>query len=186
MQYVEGEEGCGGAAAFAWLVSLGAVSIRLMCEWDEKYTMRDTRSLLAEVADWSGISDLAVIGAMAEWRDRKTVFPAVLELGVTVREFARVHAGVERPTQIGMGSLLMAGSHVGHDAIIGDECEIAPNAVIGGCCILGNRVKIGMGAMIRPWIEIGDGARIGAGAVVTKNVPAGEVWAGNPARRLER
>lgn len=32
---------------------------------------------------------------------------------------------------------------------------------------------------------IGEDAVIGAGAVVTKDVPAGEVWAGNPARRLK-
>lgn len=32
--------------------------------------------------------------------------------------------------------------------------------------------------------HIGAGAVIGAGSVVTKDVPAGETWAGNPARRI--
>ena len=40
---------------------------------------------------------------------------------------------------------------------------------------------IGAGATILPGITIGERAMIGAGAVVTKDVPAGEVWAGNTA-----
>jgi acetyltransferase-like isoleucine patch superfamily enzyme len=41
---------------------------------------------------------------------------------------------------------------------------------------------IGSGAVILCGITIGRNAAIGAGAVVTKSVPDGEVWAGNPAR----
>jgi galactoside O-acetyltransferase len=33
-------------------------------------------------------------------------------------------------------------------------------------------------------VEIGEGALVGAGAVVTKNVPAWEIWAGVPARKI--
>jgi acetyltransferase-like isoleucine patch superfamily enzyme len=41
---------------------------------------------------------------------------------------------------------------------------------------------IGIGAIILKGVRIGCGARIGAGAVVTKDVPAGAMVAGNPAR----
>ncbi|WP_288607103.1 hypothetical protein [Prevotellamassilia timonensis] len=34
-------------------------------------------------------------------------------------------------------------------------------------------------------VTIGDGAIIGAGAVVTKDVPANQVWAGNPAKFIK-
>lgn len=44
--------------------------------------------------------------------------------------------------------------------------------------------SIGAGAVILPGLTIGAGAMIGAGAVVTKSVPAGETWVGNPARPL--
>ena len=68
--------------------------------------------------------------------------------------------------------------------MIGEDCEIAPMSAIAGHCTIGNRVRIGVGVMIRPYITIGEGARLGAGAVVISDVPAGEVWVGNPARRL--
>lgn len=42
--------------------------------------------------------------------------------------------------------------------------------------------SVGSGATILCGIEIGEKSLIGAGAVVTKNVPAGKVVAGNPAR----
>jgi UDP-2-acetamido-3-amino-2,3-dideoxy-glucuronate N-acetyltransferase len=50
--------------------------------------------------------------------------------------------------------------------------------------VVGDRVSIGSGATILGGIRIGDGAVIGAGAVVTKEVPAETVVAGNPAQAL--
>ena len=44
--------------------------------------------------------------------------------------------------------------------------------------------SIGSGATILCGIEIGENAIVGAGSVVTKNVPAGTIVAGNPARVL--
>jgi len=44
--------------------------------------------------------------------------------------------------------------------------------------------RIGAGAMIRAGVVIGEDARVGMGAVVLENVPRGETWAGNPARRI--
>lgn len=47
---------------------------------------------------------------------------------------------------------------------------------------IGNDVWIGGGTIVLPGVSIGDRAVIGAGAVVTKDVPADVVVAGNPAR----
>lgn len=46
--------------------------------------------------------------------------------------------------------------------------------------------SIGAGSTILPGITIGEYAMIGAGSVVTQNVPAGEVWVGNPAVLLKK
>jgi len=49
---------------------------------------------------------------------------------------------------------------------------------------IGPYAFVGTNAVIMPGITIGDGAVIAAGAVVTKNVPGYEVWAGVPARKI--
>jgi acetyltransferase-like isoleucine patch superfamily enzyme len=49
---------------------------------------------------------------------------------------------------------------------------------------IGNDVWIGAQAIIMPGVRIGDGAVIGAGSIVTRDVEAYEVVAGNPAKTL--
>jgi acetyltransferase-like isoleucine patch superfamily enzyme len=49
--------------------------------------------------------------------------------------------------------------------------------------VIGSKVFIGVGAIILPGVHIGDGARIAAGALVTRDVPAGAVMVGSPARQ---
>jgi acetyltransferase-like isoleucine patch superfamily enzyme len=41
--------------------------------------------------------------------------------------------------------------------------------------------SIGAGSTVLPGVIIGENAMVGAGSVVTKDIPAGEVWAGVPA-----
>ncbi len=43
---------------------------------------------------------------------------------------------------------------------------------------------LGANSVVMPGVTIGEGAVIGAGAVVTRDVPAWEVWAGVPAKRI--
>lgn len=52
--------------------------------------------------------------------------------------------------------------------------------------VIGNDVWIGANALIRSGVCIGNGAVIGMGSVVTHDVPAYEIWAGNPARCIGR
>lgn len=55
-----------------------------------------------------------------------------------------------------------------------------------GKVTIGKRVFIGVNTLIVNSVEIGDDAVIAAGSVVTKDIPAGEIWGGNPARFLKK
>ena len=52
--------------------------------------------------------------------------------------------------------------------------------------IIGNDVFIGMNSIILKGVHIGDRAIVGAGSVVTKDIPANEVWGGNPAKFIKK
>lgn len=43
-----------------------------------------------------------------------------------------------------------------------------------------------MNTLIVNAVNIGDGAVIGAGSIVNRDIPAGEIWAGNPARFIRK
>ena len=83
------------------------------------------------------------------------------------------------------------GSYVEHDCIIGDFVTFAPGVKCNGNIHIGNHAYIGAGAVIRQGtpsnpMRIGAGAVVGMGAVVTKDVAAGETVVGNPARPMQR
>lgn len=86
------------------------------------------------------------------------------------------------PGLISVGNYVTISSNVrilAHDASMGylteGTCKI-------GVVDIGNHVFIGHGAIIMCNVRIGDYAIIGAGSVVTHDVPAHTVYAGNPAR----
>lgn len=136
-----------------------------------------------------GRDQTAVIGHAPEHRDWRPGDPAIQpEVHETARveAFVTVDAGMTRATRVGAGTWLMKHVHIGHDALIGDRCELAPGTVICGHVELDEGVRCGANVTVLPYRKVGKGARIGAGAVVTRDVPPGEVWIGNPARPIDQ
>jgi len=67
--------------------------------------------------------------------------------------------------------------------------RIKDNTVKTAAIVIKNGVWIGGHCIILKGVTIGEKSIIGAGSVVTKNVPAYEIWAGNPAnfiRKIEK
>jgi len=144
-----------------------------------------------------GIHPLASIGGPPEhrgWNVGDPVLDPEIDASALIHAFCTVDAGVtgtdplgreRRPTTIGPRTFLQARVHVGHNAVIGADCEICAGVVVCGEVIIGDGVTVAGNSWIKPLVEIGDGAIIGGGSVVTKDVPPHEVWAGNPARHLK-
>lgn len=75
---------------------------------------------------------------------------------------------------------------IGHEAVLGAGAVLNPTVNISGGVSVGEAVLIGTGAQILQYRLIGDGATVGAGAVVTKDVPAGDVVSGIPAKSMKK
>tara|TARA_B100000287_G_scaffold360394_1_gene352767 strand:- start:17839 stop:18501 length:663 start_codon:yes stop_codon:yes gene_type:complete len=102
---------------------------------------------------------------------------------------AKIGKGVQLNSEnINDASMLIFGDGV----VVGGGATINGHLVESGEIVLapvrvGNGALIGGGSIVQPGCTIGDGAVIGSRAVVPKwtEVPAGEVWAGIPARFIK-
>lgn len=80
---------------------------------------------------------------------------------------------------IGAGSLICDSDM--HEIPLGSD-----NPVRQAPIAIGNKVFLGANTTVLKGVKIGDGAVIGASSVVTGNIPAGVIAAGNPARIIRQ
>lgn len=107
--------------------------------------------------------------------------------GVKMKGWCFIGAGVHfdemRPDLIELGNhvTITSGTH-----ILSHFYNPRRGRFYYGKVTIGDNVFIGMNTLIVNAVNIGDGAVIGAGSIVSKDIPAGEIWAGNPARFIKK
>lgn len=79
-------------------------------------------------------------------------------------------------------AVVYANAVVHHDSVVGKGAIVCAGVLIAGGVVIGAGAYLGVGAVVRDGVTIGKGALVGMGAVVTKDVAAGAVVKGVPAR----
>lgn len=121
-----------------------------------------SRSWRPTICKWGGVN---IICPQKTFIGENVIFDTNHPEDITIEEGVRLAAGVRIVTHF------MNPSTGGYDRGLVKVCKGA---------------YLGMGTMIVKPVTIGDGAIVGAGSIVTKDIPANEVWAGNPARFIRK
>jgi UDP-3-O-[3-hydroxymyristoyl] glucosamine N-acyltransferase len=109
----------------------------------------------------------------------------VIEDRVEIGSNTSVDRGTLSNTVIREGAKIDNFVHVAHNVVIGKHAAVIAHAMIGGSTEIGDYGWIAPSAALMNGLHIGKGATVGLGAVVTKNIPDNETWAGVPAMPLK-
>ena len=152
-----------------------------------------------------GVTHFVVgLGGVRDNRPRMRLFELGLRFGLAPLTVRHPSAVVSRWATVGPGCQLLPGSIVNagaslgknvivnsgaiveHDCVIGDHAHIATGARLASGVRAGAGVHLGAGATVRQGIVIGERAVVGAGAAVIRDVAAGAMVVGVPARPLDK
>ncbi len=121
---------------------------------------------------------------VCKWGGVNILNPKRTEIGTNVvfDTMAPEHITIEDGVIISTGCKII--SHYLNPTTMTPEDRLANRYPVGDVLIKKNAF-IGMGSMIIKPVTIGENAIVGAGSVVNHDIPDHEVWAGNPARRIQ-
>jgi len=104
----------------------------------------------------------------------------VVDYGCRIGDRVKVHSNcyIAQYTELLEDAFLAPGVTVANDLYPGQ----ASSAEVMSGPLIGRGAQIGVNVTLLPFVRIGDGCLVGAGSVVTRDLPAGTVAYGNPAK----
>ena len=95
-------------------------------------------------------------------------------------------AYVSTNSTVGRNVMISVNAVIGHDAVIEDNVILSVASFVAGMVHVGKNAYIGGGAQVKESINIGENSVVAIGSVVFRDVAAGDMVLGNPARATKR
>jgi UDP-3-O-[3-hydroxymyristoyl] glucosamine N-acyltransferase len=124
--------------------------------------------------DRAGILDVPQLGRV------------IIQDRVTIGACTCIDRGAFDDTVIGENSKIDNLVQIAHNVRMGRNCVLAGHVGLSGSVVVGDGAMFGGRAGIADHLTIGAGAQIAAAAGVMHDVPAGERWAGAPAKPIRK
>lgn len=155
----------------------------------------DTNPMLLEVLNVGKQSEISNIGEGTRVWQYCNIYPtAKIGKNCIVGAYSEIGDGVKIGDNCKLGAyvFLPKGVRIGNNVFIGPKVTATndkyPRAIgewVVKETVIEDDVSIGANVTIVCGITLHKGCKIGSGSVVTKSVPAGEVWVGNPAKEIK-
>lgn len=173
-----GREVEGGSKAHLFMHGLSQEALRITAKMNGRYNSPE--ELYDLMKELTGDEDLPMFGLFP---------PFYTDCG------KNIHLGKNVFINAGCKFQDQGGIYIGDDALIGHNAVLAtlnhdPDPekranLIPSPIHIGNKVWLGANVTVLPGVSIGEGSIIAAGSVVTKDIPANAVAAGNPAKIIK-
>ena len=106
----------------------------------------------------------------------------IIQDDVEIGAGVTIDRGANRDTVIGEGAKIDNLVQIGHNVVIGRHAVLVSQSGVSGSSMIGDFAALGGQAGIAGHLKVGAGAQVAAAAGVMTDIPAGERWAGAPAK----